>query len=76
MVEDVRSVESGTTPLTMLAQQRHPRERLCAVRATVLLDVTVRLQVRAQVRAIGEGAATVLTRERLLPSVSANVTLK
>ena len=72
----LRSVESRTTSFAMFGQQRHPRESLVTVSATVLLDVTVRLQVRAQVRPIGKAPPTHVTRERLLTGVRAQVTLK
>ena len=72
----LRSVESGTTSFAVFGQQRHPRESLVTVSATVLLDVTVRLQVRAQVGAIRETPPTHVTREWLLAGVRAQVTLK
>ena len=60
----------------MLGKKRHSGESLIANVTVVLLDVTVRLQVRAQVGPISEGAPTELAREWLLSCVCANMSLK
>ena len=53
----------------MLVEQAHSGEGLLAAGARVLLGLQVRLQVRAQVRLVGEGARAVGARERLLTRV-------
>ena len=63
----------GPEPLAaavgVLVEQAHPREGLLAAGARVLLGLQVRLQVRAQVRLVGEAPGAVGARERLLASV-------
>lgn len=69
-------LRAATPALCVLAQQRHPRERLAAVRARVLLHVRMGLQVGAQVRAVGERPIAVRAREGLLPRVRPDVALQ
>ena len=60
----------------MLDEQRETRERLGAAVARVLLELGVRLQVRAQVGPVGEGAAALRAGERPLACVSSHVALQ
>ena len=60
----------------VLVQQAHPGEGLAALAARVLLVLQVRLQVRAQVALVGEGARAVVAGEGLLPGVRAHVALQ
>ena len=63
----------GPQPLAaavgVLVEEAHAREGLLAAGARVLLGLQVRLQVRAQVRLVGEGARAVRAGERLLSRV-------
>lgn len=43
----------------VLRQERHPREGLAAGGTRILLHVRVRLQVRPQIRPVGEGPVAV-----------------
>lgn len=60
----------------VLGEQRHPRERLVALLALVLLYVAVRLQVSAQVGSVGERPVADLAAERLLAGVRSHVALQ
>lgn len=68
----------STTAATLgvLGQQGHPAEGLGARRARVLLHVRMRLQMGAQVRAVGESTLAVLAVEGLLAGVRADVALQ
>ena len=65
----VPPAESLAAAVGVLVEERHAREGLPAAGARVLLGLQVRLQVRAQVRLVGEGARAVRARERLLARV-------
>ena len=60
----------------MLREVAFQRERFAAARANVRFFCRVRLHMRAQVRLVCKRLGTQTTSERLLASVSANVTLK
>jgi len=60
----------------MLDEQREARERLGAAVARVLLELGVRLQVRAQVGPVGERAPALRAGERPLAGVRARVALQ
>ena len=68
--------DARTSGVAVLDEQRHAREGLRARVAVVLLHVRVRLQVRAQIRPVGERASAVRTLERLLAGVRAQVALQ
>lgn len=70
------AVGARTATLRVFGEQRHAREGFRAIAAGVLLDVRVRLQMSAQIRAIGKGAMTMLAAERLLARVCAYVALQ
>jgi len=60
----------------MFDEQRQARERLGAAVAGVLLELGVRLQVRAQVGPVGEGSAALRTGERAFARVRAKMSLE
>lgn len=66
----------GASALRVLGQQRHPRERLRARGARVLLDVRVRLQMGPEIRSVGERPVAVAARKRFFASVCADVALQ
>jgi len=72
----VPPAESLAAAVGVLVEERHAREGLPAAGARVLLGLQVRLQVRAQVRLVGEGARAVRARERLLARVRPDVSLE
>ena len=60
----------------VLIKQGHARKCLGTLDTAVFLDIAVCLHVSAQIGAIGKGARTHLTLERLLARVRPNVTLQ
>lgn len=66
----------AATTLSVLSQQRHPRKRLAARRARILLNIRMRLQVRSQIRPIRKRPIAISARERLLPRMRPDVSLK
>ena len=67
---------SGASAVFVFRQQRHAAERLSARLARITFDVRVRLEVGAQVRPIGKRTRAVLTAERFLARVRADVSLQ
>lgn len=70
------SVRHTAARFLMFVQKRHSGEGFGAVFALVFLYVRVGLQMCPQVRPVCKSSVAVRARERLLPCVSSNVSLK
>lgn len=71
-----RHRHAGAAALLVLRQQRHPAEGLAARVAGVLLHVAMSLQMGPEITPVGKRAVAMLTAERLLAGVRADVTLE
>lgn len=60
----------------MFTQKRHSGKRLATTSARILFDIGMSLEMSSQIRAIGKGSAAVVTRERFLTRVGADVSLQ
>lgn len=69
-------MDAGAAAFVVLLQQRRPREGLAARRARVFFGVGMRLEMRPEVRLVGERAVAALALERLLAGVRAEVALQ